>query len=145
LVTGIETLITYLGNILKHPTNSRYFTIRKSNRIYRKAFEGFENETHEFLAFLGCSHYVPCHLCTLFKALSHSHHTGFQTTFSPSHALTSQNLEVPGDGLDSSLTLPIDFCWEMLSEAHRILNDYRKLPNIERWHQIETEVEKKNT
>ena len=73
LVTGIEALITYLGNILKHPTNSRYFTIRKSNRIYRKAFEGFENETDEFLAFLGCSPYVPCHSCT------HSRHCLIRT------------------------------------------------------------------
>jgi hypothetical protein len=52
---GIEALIIYLGNILKHPTTSRYFTISKSNRIYRQAFSGFEPEIEVFFAFLGSS------------------------------------------------------------------------------------------
>jgi hypothetical protein len=50
---GIKTLIVYLGNIIKHPTESRYFTIRRSNRIYRQAFDGFEEDIQNFLEFLG--------------------------------------------------------------------------------------------
>ena len=65
VVPGIETLIIYLSNILKHPTNCRYFTIRKSNQIYRNAFDGFENETEEFLAFLGCIPILRLHKITL--------------------------------------------------------------------------------
>ena len=51
--SGIETLMIYLGNILKYPTVSRYFTISQNNRIYRKAFRGIESEIHAFLVFLG--------------------------------------------------------------------------------------------
>ncbi len=74
----------------------------------------------------------------------HFYLTGFQNTFSPSKASPTQMSE-SGDGLDSLLTLPIDFCWETVSEAHRILCDYRKLPNIERWYQLETKVEQKKS
>jgi hypothetical protein len=69
------------------------------------------------------------------------HHAGFQNTFAPSKSLPAHDSEVSGDGLESFLTLPMDFSWEMLSEAHRILSDYRKLPNIERWYHLETEVQ----
>ncbi len=51
--SGIETLMIYLGNILKYPTVSRYFTISQNKRIYLKAFKGIESEIHAFLVFLG--------------------------------------------------------------------------------------------
>jgi hypothetical protein len=69
--------------------------------------------------------------------------SGFQNTFLPSKGLPTQISDVSGDGLERLLTLPMDFCWETVSEAHRILCDYRKLPNIERWYQLEAEVEHK--
>jgi hypothetical protein len=51
--SGLEILSIYLGNILKFPTNIRYFAINTNNRIYRRAFEGFELEVRHFLLFLG--------------------------------------------------------------------------------------------
>jgi hypothetical protein len=147
---GIETLIIYLGNILKYPTTSRYFTINKSNRIYRQAFDGFESEIEAFFAFLGSCPNL--HTCAFvfwnFNGWQDPHQfylTGFQNTFLPSKASPTQNSEASGDGLESLLTLPMDFCWETVSEAHRILSDYRKLPNIERWYQLETKVEQKKS
>ncbi len=69
---------------------------------------------------------------------------GFQHSFTPSKCATNQEPEdVGGDGLTSCLILPLDFSWEALSEAYRILGDYRKLPNIERWFSLETKVMKK--
>ncbi len=70
--------------------------------------------------------------------------SGFQHSFTPSKSVTNLEPEdVGGDGLLSCLILPLDFSWEKLSEAYRILGDYRKLPNIERWFSLETNVIKK--
>lgn len=66
---------------------------------------------------------------------------GFIPSQVPSKAANSAGT---GDGLDSCLVLPIDFCWELVSEACRTLNDYRKLPNIERWNSLEAIVLQKS-
>ena len=66
---------------------------------------------------------------------------GFIPSLVPSKAA---NLAGTGDGLDSCLVLPVDFCWELVSEACRTLNDYRRLPNIERWNSLEAMVVQKS-
>jgi hypothetical protein len=129
-----------LSNILKYPTVSRYFTINKSKRVFRHAFDGFESEIDAFLVFLGSA---PC-FCTenlpFIYALTCTN-LGFIPSQVPSKAA---NLAGTGDGLDNCLVLPIDFCWELVSEACRTLNDYRKLPNIERWNSLEAIVLQKS-
>jgi len=134
---GIDTLILYLDNILRNPTISRYFTINKSKRVYRHAFDGFESEIHAFLIFLGlrvCISSFYALICVI---------SGFQPSFAPSVASKASEAAMTAgtsDGLESCLVLPVDFCWETVSEAHRTLHDYRKLPSIERWNFFEAKV-----
>jgi hypothetical protein len=58
--------------------------------------------------------------------------------------LSNQNTAEAGDGLASCLILPLDFCWESISEAYSIVNDYQKLPNVQRWYSLETKFMKKS-
>jgi hypothetical protein len=69
---------------------------------------------------------------------------GFQLNFSPIKVDSDQTSEKAGDGLISYLILPLDFSCETLSEAYRILTDYRRLPNIERWCFLETKIMNKS-
>jgi hypothetical protein len=112
--------------------------------IYRQAFNGIESEIHEFLTFLGSAPHSSIKKSN--NVSTNLIFVGFEQNFTPCKSVSNQNsASEAGDGLVSCLILPLDFCWESISEAYHLVNDYQKLPNIEHWYSLETKVMKQST